>query len=174
MFANRYMRAGAYGIALLLIVMPFAETLASVWPLRLGEVNWRFGTMGFFSKAFVTPMIGALVVAAVATATEGRIALRLLAIGTLLYALVALVFSVSFVLDALQLRANVRPEARRAFELASALAFLRTVAAMVIAVLLSTGAWHLARGMRRPDARSDPSSQLVHPRIDHRAESIPS
>jgi hypothetical protein len=165
MFENRYLRASVFAIALLLIIIPFGETLVSVWPWRLSEANWRFGAMGFFSKAFMTPMVGLVLLLAVAVAAESGVVLRVISVATALYALVGVAFAGIFVLDILQLRAGVRPDLRTAFDQASILAFLRTLASTAIAVLVALGAWRSGRRFTQR-TRGGASGLIQHPKAE--------
>jgi hypothetical protein len=117
-----YIAAPAYFVASLLILFPLLDTVLSIWPLQMGEVSWRFGAVGLFSRAVMTPLLGLLLAFAVAVLLEHRLMTRAIAVVGGLTALAIAGVSILFVLDALQMRAQVRPEAKTAFDVASAVA----------------------------------------------------
>ena len=139
---------GAYGVALLLIAIPLLDTIISIWPLRVGDVTWRFGAVGLSSRAVMTPLLGLVVGLATAIIMQHRVAVRTFAVLGFVGAVLALVAMGFFTLDALQTRAQVRPEASGAFDTASAMALFKLLAGFVVALLLGIGGWRAGRKRR--------------------------
>lgn len=141
--------APGYAVAVLLIVIPLLDTLLSALPIRAGTLNWRFGALGLFSRALMTPLLGLLVAFAVSLLLDHKSVQRgllvLAALGVLLLALALPLF----VLDAVQLRASVRAEVTSPFDLAMILALGKYIAALAALVLLGRSCWKASRRQRR-------------------------
>lgn len=137
----------AYSVAFLLLVIPLVDSVLGVWPARLGDVSWRYGAAGLFSRAFMTPLLGLLVALLVAVVMEHRNVARVLAGVAFVGAALAIGAVASFSLDALQTRAQVRPEALSAFDTATVVALAKYVVSALVAVLLGVGGWKAARRM---------------------------
>jgi hypothetical protein len=148
MITNRYLRAAFYSVAALLIVLPAAETLVNIWPVQPRSPNWRFGATGYLSRALVTPVMGLLLFTLLAATARQRRMLRVIAVlaGFLTVALVSI--SAVFIIDALQVRAQVPADAHQAFDTASVMALVRIGAASVVALLFALGGWVGARYVR--------------------------
>lgn len=158
---NRSVVFVLYAMTALMIVMPLGETLLSVWPVRLSEPAWRFGAAGLFSRALMTPLLGLVLLAVLGFLLSHRRAVITTAVLAGIAAIVLLVAEGLFVLDALQMRVQVRDEARLAFDLASLLALLKIGLSMVITAVLAVGAWKTTRGGARPHAsRADAAAAL--------------
>jgi hypothetical protein len=145
MKSNRPLIAAVYVLAALMLVLPLLEVTLSVWPLRFGQTSWRFGTLGLVSQALVTPLLGGLLLILAGLQLGHRRTVRVLAV-TALLATVLLVMAVPlFVLDAVQMRGEVRPEAQRAFDLSSMLATIKLLATLVVTGLTGVGGWRITR-----------------------------
>lgn len=161
----RNLAAGAYGVALLLILIPLLDSVLGIWPLRLREVQWRFGAVGLLSRAVMTPLFGLLVGHVVAVYMEHRFAARAFAVLAFASVLLALVGVASLAMDALQMRAQVRAEAMRAFDTASGVALAKYLAGAVVALLLGVGGWRAAgsSGARLSSGPRPPDERVVWP-----------
>lgn len=143
----------AYAVAALLVVMPLTDTFLGVWPMRVGQVTWRFGAAGLLSRALMTPLFGLLIGLVTATLLEHRIMTRVLSIVAFLGALLGVLAMVMFGLDALQARSGVRPEALTAFDTAWIVALIKYFLGTITAILLGVGGWKAARHRSRRTAR---------------------
>lgn len=152
---------GAYGVAFLMIAIPLLDSLLGVWPLRVGEVTWRFGAVGLFSRAVMTPVFGLLLALATAIYMEHRVTTRILSILGFAGALLALVAIGFFTLDALQTRASVRPEAAGAFDTASAVAVVKYLLGLVVTTALAVGGWKASRKSTGRESAGETGSVLV-------------
>lgn len=109
-----------YAIGLLLVFAPLGDLAAGVGSLNPGMVPWRFGAAGLLSGALVLPMAGLGFWFAAAALLEHRTILRVLSVLAAVLFLVVGVTLVVFALDTLQVRVQVRQDAKRAFDLAAA------------------------------------------------------
>lgn len=135
----------AYGVAAILVVFPVVDSILGAWPLRLGDVQWRFGSLGLFSRALVTPALGVLLGVATAAAFGHRTRLRALAILAYLGSATCLAILGVFVLDAMQARTQVAAEAMTLFNTASGFAVVKYFTGAVLFALMGFGGFRAAR-----------------------------
>ena len=137
----RLVLVGAYPLAAVLILGPVLDGLVRTWPIRMGEVAWRFGAVGIWLNVLVTPLLGAFMIVAAAVGLGHRRLVRASAgvlwmvTGTLLIA------EVAFALDYLQLRGVVSPEALAAFDVAAVKAMIAGVLGAVAGGILAWVSW---------------------------------
>ena len=143
-----------YQVAFVLVTIPVVESVLSILPLKLGDMQWRFGSTGLFSRALLTPLLGILLAFAVASLLEHRAVLRALAILSALTGILLSAVLLLFLLDALQMRASVNPRLRTVFDLTTVLAAVKYLAATTALCTLSIGGWKGSR--RRSPASSLP------------------
>jgi hypothetical protein len=142
---NRPLIAAAYLVALLMVLLPMIEILLSVWPLRFNQTAWRFGTVGLFSQAAMTPLVGAILLFATAFFLGHRKSLLAAGVVTGIIAVVLLATIPLFGLDAVQMRSQVRAETTRAFDISAMLAAIKLFGLFVVSALLTVGAIKAAR-----------------------------
>jgi hypothetical protein len=135
----------------MMVLLPYGELSIAAWPIRLHAIQWRFGLVGLFGNGFIGPVTGVLLVALTAALLEHKIALRSIATFSLLIAVFALSGAGSFILDALQLRRTVKPEAHRAFDFAAGKALLGTMCAMLLSAWIGIAGWKAS--LRKASAR---------------------
>ena len=155
-----------HGLGVLLIVAPLLDLAAGVGSLNPGQVPWRFGAAGLLSGALVLPLLGfGLMLVATAILDQPRLS-RLLGVKTAALVLVVLALLVVFGLDALQIRSQIRMDARRAFDLASLKAILTFGFETVVLAILSVSAFRIARAGSDRRAASRHRAPLVVPSRD--------
>lgn len=125
----------AYGIGAMLIVLPLLDVFLSVWTYQPFELSWRVSLLGKLGAALLWPVIGMAVLAYAAEALEDRLAAAVVAVSSLFLGIVLSVFLALFLLDAIQLRVQIRPDLQRNFEHLT----IRAVAGYAVAVLM--GIW---------------------------------
>lgn len=135
----------AYLVGALLILIPLGEGILSTRPMTPGALTWRYGASGVLSSALLTPVLGLLLVAFVATLVEHRRMLRTTAILSLAGATILTFVVGLFVLDALQLRSQIIAEARVSYQWATAQALFRMLALLVTCAVLGVAAWKSSR-----------------------------
>jgi len=149
---------GLYALALLLFVQPFAETASASWPPRLDEVGWRFAAVGILYTMLPTLLFALLIAATAAYLLGHRTGLRIIGVVALVFAVAVVLLTAGFVLDAVQLRRIVRPEARGGYDLASVKAIIAALVAVVGCAMLGVAAFKVTRrfaaveGVRRRTA----------------------
>jgi hypothetical protein len=149
-----------YLIGVMMVVLPFGELAVAAWPVRLHAIQWRFGLVGLFGNGFLGPLTGVLLIALTAALLEQKLALRVIATFSLLVALFTIGGWGSFVLDALQMRRAVKPEAHKAFDFAAGKALLGVTCAMLVSAWIGIAGWK-ASLVRVPGARKKTSATPV-------------
>lgn len=127
----------AYLMGLLLVAFPLIDTTVSVWPVRAGEMAWRFGAVGLLSRALMTPLLGMLLALVVALLLEHWRVVRFIAAISGLGGLSVLVLVTLFAMDAVQMRSQVKPASRLAFDIASGVALLKYACGFVVLVAIA-------------------------------------
>jgi hypothetical protein len=142
--------------------LPVLDMLLVSWPLKVGLLNWRFGTFGQLSATAATPLIAIFLLYAVAYANGDRKVLYFGIAISLFYALLLLAGLISFPLDSLQMRRRVDAAALQRLTMASGAAELRLIIYEIGALAL---AFSQIRSVRMLTATlppsSDPTSSLV-------------
>jgi hypothetical protein len=134
----------AYLVAAILVFFPVIDTSLGLLPTALGEVSWRFGAIGLFSRALVSPLLGLLLACAVALLLNQPRTLRVLSIVNAGLAVAILGTVALFLLDALQMRAQVRPDAALSFDIASGVALAKYAVAGAVTSALAITGWKAA------------------------------
>ncbi len=146
----------------LLIALPLMELADAVWPMRPGNVEWRFGATGLLSKTLLQPLLGSIIIVVVATQTEKkRLQDAMWGLNAIAAVFLLLVLPL-FMLDSLQLRGRVPVEAKFRFDLATIKAVLVYGSALVVLAALSWGGFKSSqRVARRSRDRSKEPAPLV-------------
>jgi len=131
-----------YGVALAFVLPSLMEFALVTFPYRFAEANWRFGAAGLlYNSVVVSPLFGLGLAALVGYFLEQRGVLRTVAIIAFVLAAFLLISFPFFILDFLQLRTQVNPSGRQAYDFVSLKAAI-TGAVMALAALgLGIGAW---------------------------------
>lgn len=134
-------------IALYFVAVAFAlpsllEFALLSYPYEFGSPQRRFGAVGLiFNSVMFSPIVGILVAIFASVQLGHRRVTRSLAVLAFVIAALLIIAAPFFVLDFLQLRAQVVPQAKRAFDWTSAKASF-TGALMCLTVLaIGIGAW---------------------------------
>jgi hypothetical protein len=161
-----------YLVAILLIVTPLVDIMAQVWPLHLGAMGWRYSVTGLAANYVLTPVMGLAFACLIAATREHRRALGILAVVCAAGALLLLIASVDFTLDAMQVQytATRTPEELSNFQVGAAKAILKhltSAAALAWLALASLACWRAgasAGGRRRSPAPVVSRSSEASPR----------
>jgi len=100
-----------YFLAFLMISTPAADYVTNVWPLRIGDVGWRYGSVGLFAGFLLTPLFGIMFAIGASVVLEHRVVLRTLSVLNIVFAAILIVLIVFFALDAVQVRATIPADA---------------------------------------------------------------
>lgn len=153
---NTVISRAAYAVGLVLLLFPVFG-LATSWPFRIGQVMWRVQEFGAISSGLAPAMLGAAIILYTARSLEhGR---TQFAIGVLvLIAAVAIAALLgNFIMDALEVRAQLAADAKAPFLRLASRAMLQ--AAAVSAAFFALGITGVA-GARR-QRRTDRARQTV-------------
>ncbi len=158
----RRVAPAAYLLAAILIVFTAMDLLQTILPIRVQDVQWRVVSIGLLSRIMVTPVLGLVVVYAVALLAEHRRVLRTMAVLDGVLALIVAVGLAFYALDALELRARLTQGSRN-YDLEISFSFAKYILGLVVLVALTIGPWRAATSIGRGSRRqgSEPASPVV-------------
>lgn len=139
-----------YVLAILLILFPLMDLAANVWPWKLAEVGWRYGSYGILSGYFMTPLMGLMLAVGVALALGHLRVARIVGIAGWVVALLFFAATIAYVLDALQVRATVPAQAQTQFGIGTMKAMAKNVISACVLVWVG---WIGLRAARQTDGR---------------------
>jgi hypothetical protein len=157
----RRTRTPAYAIACLLFLIPLIEIVVSASPFRIHDPNWRIALVSAGANASTTILLGLLLAYLVGAFTDDRLTVWVVAVVSTLMVLACVGGSGAFALDALQMRAQVRPGLEERYNLTSAWALGKIVLVGLGAAVLSVSAFRNARSARREYERRGKKSPTV-------------
>ncbi len=169
---NRLLTLGGYLVTLYLVTVPLAETLIAVWPLQLGDASWRYGAVGLFSQALMTPLLGLLLAVCLALYVQHRVMLRALAVVSGLGALLTIAVIALFLLDAIEMRARLVDAATGAFDVATVFALLKMGATALTGFAMALGAMSAARAMKEATRKRTAAPLVVFAAGGRRKEAL--
>jgi hypothetical protein len=105
-----------YFVAFLMVMTPALDYVTNVWPVRIGDVGWRYGSAGLLAGFMLTPLFGLLFALGASVVLGHRVVMRALSVVNVVLAIALLVAVVFFALDVLQVRATVQEEALPMFD----------------------------------------------------------
>ncbi len=120
-----------YALGALLVIQPPLEVISAAWPLRFGEVGWRFGVTGSFQQLVTTFVIGVALIMLAAYLLRHRLVVRAAAIAALVVVVLFILAAAGFALDYVQLRRMVRPELVHSFDMTSMRAGIASLLSIV-------------------------------------------
>lgn len=145
-----------YFAGFLTALLPLVDLAASVWPPRLGQVEWRFGTLGLLSGFTLSPLLGLIMCMAAAAVLQHRIVQKVLAVLAFVGAVKLVAFIVIFGLDWLQFRAAAPAEARPGMDVGSVKAIIKHALVAASLIWLGIAGWRAGRSERRTRHGSPP------------------
>jgi len=144
-----------YVIAIVIVVDQATELLTLIWPFRPGLASWRFGMLGLAMAKLEFLALGDAAALAAAFLLGHRKVLLTLAGLHLLFALAVGTAMGMLVLDTLQLRTAVRPEAAQAFDMTALRTLVTSLMALLASLTVAVLLWR-GRGERpRPEGRDE-------------------
>lgn len=136
--------AALYCAAGFMVVAPFLYESQRILPLKLSDLDWRFGAEGFLLTALTTPLLGIALALLVAWGRRSPGALRAVSAVSILFAVVFALLLVAFLRD---LSASLPGVPVQVLPVVKATAG-RTVGgaslAVITALLLGIGGWRSA------------------------------
>jgi len=156
--------AGLYLFGILLFFWPLTDLVTNALPIQLGNLHWRYGFGGLLAAYLNTPILGLVLLMAVAHWLGHTRTLSFLSVLELMMAVGLLAVIVVFALDMVQVRAS-RPEAARPAVLAGgSIAIAKHLTAAVVLTLLGVGGWRTAgrwADVARRQSEKDGASRIV-------------
>jgi len=151
------MATAGYSLAAMLWVIPTVDYLANVWPLRVGDAQWRYGSEGLLAGFLLTPLLGLALAAGIAAWRGHGRTLRILGWLSGLSVAALLVTWGDFALNVLQVRSSVPQPALNRFDIGATKAIAEYLLVTLGLIISAVALIRTARAMR-VDA---PSSPLV-------------
>jgi hypothetical protein len=120
----------------------------SVYPFAPHAPSWRFGATGIITAAFLSPVLGLLLAAGVAAASEHRKTLKFISIISLLVGLGLLVTLVFFAMDTIEVRSTLEAAGSGQFALAFVHAGVKQVLLAGLALWVAVAGFRTAAGIQ--------------------------
>lgn len=131
-----------YGVALAFVLPSLMEFALVTFPYRIGAANWRFAAAGLlYNSVVVSPLFGLGLAALSGYFLEQRAVLRTVSILAFFLSALLLISFPFFILDFLQLRQQVNPAGRQAYDFVSLKAAITGGIMALAAIGLGIGAW---------------------------------
>ena len=151
--AVRRARVPAYIIAGLMFLLPLTEIAVSAWPYLIHDPSWRIGLVTASTSASIGILLALLIIYLLGVFGEGRRTIWLVAFVSALMVLLCIGASGAFVLDALEMRASLRPGLQDRYNVQSGWALAKICFAALGAGVLSVSAFRAATALRRTPER---------------------
>ncbi len=154
--ASSYLSGPVYAVGLLFVLIPLVDTLAQVWPPAVGNPSWRYGTVGIGANYLISVLFGMMLISVVAGYLGQRHVLKWLAGVNAALAVIALLSTLGFVLDALQVRPGIprgNAQALRLFDIGAEKAVFKYVVTAVVLCWLALASWRAAKAI--PHAKGE-------------------
>ena len=114
--------------AILLVAVPLVQSGQYLWPLRMGDIRWRWQVAVALSSVALSPFLGLSLLVLMARATNNRNVSRLVGLISAIFVIGMLGALVLFALDATQLKTIVTTAQEDTFKTAS----VRTVVSTLV------------------------------------------
>lgn len=157
------LRLPAYIVTIYIALGSFVDMIVSSWPAQPHDLRWRLLFEGFATTASGSEMLAVLLFLAFAWAAADRIGLAFGFSFSILAATAYLCCAVAFLLDSVQIKAQVRPDQAARFNLGLAWTSGRLVFTGLMFALFATVAFRAFRSLSRPAERAvaSPSASLI-------------
>ena len=126
-----------FASALLLITVPLLQAVSTVWPLQLGNIQWRFLTANALSSVLLLPFLGLVLLLVMSRMLASRRMSLIVGVISTLFAIALASSLVLFVLDGLQLKAIVNSAQMGQFQSTFARVGIVTALFAVVFMLLA-------------------------------------
>jgi len=143
----------------MLVVQELVDVVLRSSPMRPSSVQWRLGLIGGGAATVTLVLLAFLIALGIAAAAEDRIAALILAILSIIAAMLCLVAVGVFSLDALQIKAQVLANVSSAYANASVWVVVKLVLSAIIFLVLALSAFRMAKAMSRAAASRTPASK---------------
>jgi len=158
----RRLRGPGYVVTALLIVVPLIELVLAAWPFQVSQAPWRLSLIGTASSVVGMPIFALFIMLVLAATSGDRSTAWFISSVCILGAALCLLASGAFVLDALQMKAQVRAAVASRYNIASSWAVVKLCFAGTTLVVLAVASYRTAKNMRRePPVRADKAAAFV-------------
>lgn len=141
--------AALYCAAGFMVVAPFLYESQRILPLRLSDLDWRFGAEGFLLTALTTPLLGIALALLVAWGRRARGALRVVSAFSILFALVFALLLAAFLSDLVATLPGVPVQVLPVVKATAGRTVAGASLAVLAALLLGIGGWRSASATGR-------------------------
>ena len=149
--------AALYLFAVVLMLSPLIDLMTTVWPLRFGELTWRYGFLGLAAGYVHTPLLGIVLAGAVAYWQGHPTPLRLLGFVSLVAAALLLPVMALWPLDFQQVSQLREEELRQGVIAGGIIQEMKYMGACAVLALFGLGAFSTAKELAaRVASRSAP------------------
>jgi hypothetical protein len=124
------------------------DIFTAALPIAPGIISWRYGAIGAAANYLLSIVFGLFLGVVVSTAADEKGALKFWSLLTITTGLTFTVLSLEFLLDFVQLRSVVRPEAVFAFRVGFGKALLKYLFAALATLYIGIKGWRTAREKR--------------------------
>lgn len=145
-----------YLLAVLFAAFPVVENFLLIWPFRPGDAPWRFGSVGVMTRALLPVALALLIAGTLATLLHHRRMLRIVTAASGLVTVLLIAVAPLYVLDAVQLRASVKPEAIHAFDVSAVVALLKLILIAVVSAGMARAGWRASRRLKVREKKAVP------------------
>ena len=152
----RHIAWPAYLVAFFLVGAPLLDLAVSIWPLHPRTLMWRWGSWALLSKALLVPVLGSLLAVTAASLLDHWRMQLALAVLNGLAAVLLLVGIALFVLDAVQLRGQVIPDAVGSYDVTVFSGLIYSTFALIAFGALSVSAFRVYRATKPKAATAGP------------------
>jgi hypothetical protein len=157
----RRLAVPAYIVAASLIIFPiFDQMMQLVSTAKVHDARWRFGAAGLMSNMLILPIAGLMIALILAAAVEHRAFQRVMAVVCALGAFGLVLATGLFMLDAIQVRGLMRPEAASSWSVATGTAVLKLSVAILALIGFAIAGFHNSKPTK-PVARATSPSFVV-------------
>jgi hypothetical protein len=151
----RRLRIPGYLIMWTVTIVQLVDVVIRAWPFRIHSPAWRLGVIGFAANAVGTTMISFLVILGIAVAVGDRGVSMLVAAVSAVAAVLCLLATGIFTLDALQMKGQVDPNLSHQYDLSSFWLVARVLVAVLIFGILAMSAFRISKALRREIPRTN-------------------
>lgn len=128
-----------YAVGIIMILVALGDLSGTVWPMRPGDVGWRYGAMGISSNYLVTPIFGLLLLSSAAALASHRGFLRFLALLAIVISAAIAAAIALFALDTVQMRQGAEAGAKWVTGVSATIASVKFVCAATVLFILGLG-----------------------------------
>ncbi len=135
---------GLYILALIMVISPLLELVATLWPLRPADLLWRYGALGLSAGYVANVALGLTLVMVMAYWRDHRTLLWSVGLASVLLSVLIVVAMTVFALDLGPIRALRTEELRGATLVAGVMQELKYLAGAMALACLGLGGMRMA------------------------------